>query len=35
MKRIVEDVHVEEHQITIGVEFGSLGMIIDNQAVKL
>ena len=35
MKRVMDNDFKEEHQVTIGVEFGSFGLKINNQVVKL
>ena len=35
MRRVVDDEFKTEHQVTIGVEFGSYGIRIDNQIVKM
>ena len=35
MKRVMDNEFKQEHQVTIGVEFGSFGIKIDNQIIKL
>lgn len=35
MKRVMDNEFKEEHQVTIGVEFGSYGLKIDNKIIKL
>lgn len=35
MKRVMENQFKEEHQVTIGVEFGSFGIKINDKIVKL
>tara|TARA_B110000238_G_C15973777_1_gene372919 strand:+ start:209 stop:361 length:153 start_codon:yes stop_codon:yes gene_type:complete len=35
MKRVMDNEFKQEHQVTIGVEFGSFGIKIDNQVIKL
>ena len=35
MKRVMDNDFKTEHQVTIGVEFGSFGLKIDNKIVKL
>ena len=35
MRRVMENDFNQEHQVTIGVEFGSFGMKINNQVIKL
>ena len=36
MKRVMDNEFVnKEHQVTIGVEFGSFGLKINNQVIKL
>lgn len=35
MKRIMSEDFKNEHQVTIGVEFGSYGMRVDNKVLKM
>ena len=35
MKRVMDNEFKQEHQVTIGVEFGSFGLKINNQVIKL
>ncbi len=35
MKRVMDNEFKTEHQVTIGVEFGSFGIRIDNKVIKL
>ena len=35
MKRVMDNEFKGEHQVTIGVEFGSFGLRINNQVIKL
>lgn len=35
MKRVMDNEFKTEHQVTIGVEFGSFGLKIDNKTIKL
>ena len=35
MKRVMDDEFRQEHQVTIGVEFGSYGVRIDGKIIKL
>jgi GTPase SAR1 family protein len=35
MKRVMDNEFKQEHQVTIGVEFGSFGFKINNQVIKL
>ena len=35
MKRVMDNEFIFEHKVTIGVEFGSFGVIIDNKVIKL
>ena len=35
MKRVMDNEFQEQHQVTIGVEFGSYGLRIDDKIVKL
>ena len=35
MKRVMDNEFKTEHQVTIGVEFGSFGLKINNQVIKL
>ena len=35
MKRVMDNEFQEQHQVTIGVEFGSYGLKIDDKIVKL
>ena len=35
MKRVMDNEFKTEHQVTIGVEFGSYGLKIDEKIVKL
>ena len=35
MKRVMDNEFKIEHQVTIGVEFGSFGLKINNQVIKL
>ncbi len=35
MKRVMDNEFKVEHQVTIGVEFGSFGLKIDNKIIKL
>ena len=35
MKRVMDNEFHNEHQVTVGVEFGSFGLKINNQVIKL
>ncbi len=35
MKRVMDNEFKTEHQVTIGVEFGSFGLKIDSKVIKL
>ena len=35
MKRVMDNEFQEQHQVTIGVEFGSYGIKIDDKIIKL
>lgn len=35
MKRVMDNEFQEQHQVTIGVEFGSYGLKIDDKIIKL
>ena len=35
MKRIMSNDFQNEHQVTIGVEFGSYGIRVDNKIIKM
>ena len=35
MKRVMDNEFQEMHQVTIGVEFGSYGLLIDGKIIKL
>ena len=35
MKRVMDDDFSNEHKVTIGVDFGSFGLKINNQVIKL
>ena len=35
MKRVMDNEFKSEHQVTIGVEFGSFGMKVDGKVIKL
>jgi GTPase SAR1 family protein len=35
MKRVMDNEFKIEHQVTIGVEFGSFGMKVDGKIIKL
>ena len=35
MKRVMDNEFSDEHQVTIGVEFGSFGLRVEGQVVKL
>ena len=35
MKRVMDNEFKQEHQVTIGVEFGSFGFKLNNQLIKL
>ena len=35
MKRVMDNEFKQEHQVTIGVEFGSFGLKINNQVIQL
>ena len=35
MKRIMDNEFKSEHQVTIGVEFGSFGIKVDDKIIKL
>ena len=35
MKRVIDNEFQEQHQVTIGVEFGTYGMKIDDKVTKL
>ena len=35
MKRVMDDEFKTEHQVTIGVEFGSFGLRINGKIVKI
>ena len=35
MKRVMDNEFQEQHQVTIGVEFGSYGLLIDGKIIKL
>ena len=35
MKRVMEDDFKQEHQVTIGVEFGSYGLRLENKLIKM
>ena len=35
MKRVMDNEFQEQHQVTIGVEFGSYGLRIDDKIIKL
>ena len=35
MKRVMDSTFQEEHQVTIGVEFGSYGVRVDNKVIKV
>lgn len=35
MKRVMDNEFKTEHQVTIGVEFGSFGLKIDGKIIKL
>ena len=35
MMRVVDDQFKQDHEVTIGVEFGSFGMKIDEKVVKM
>ena len=35
MKRVMDNEFTDQHQVTIGVEFGSYGLKIDDKIIKL
>ena len=35
MKRVMEDEFKNEHQVTIGVEFGSYGLRLEDKLIKM
>jgi Ras-related protein Rab-2A len=35
MKRVMDNEFKTEHQVTIGVEFGSFGLKVDGKVIKL
>ena len=35
MKRVMDNDFKQEHQVTIGVEFGSFGLSIDDKVIKI
>ena len=35
MKRIIDGIHVKDHKVTVGADFGNFGMKIKNKIVKV
>jgi hypothetical protein len=35
MKRVMDDEFKTEHQVTIGVEFGSYNLTVDGKVIKI